>query len=125
MKNFRFKKKITAVALLLTFAACQRESELAKITTPDGPVNASPVALPYVMPDALMNVSPNSLKVADNESFYGIYTSSAQWGTCAVQTANTRRTASGSYIKLLTDAEKDLVGNDIDFRIELYAGYDE
>lgn len=66
----------------------------------------------------------SSFKIANGESFYSIYHEYPQWGVCPVKSSNTKRYAGGSYIRLVSDSEKDLIGNNIDFRIELYAGYD-
>lgn len=110
------KKSFFYLALACVAISCQREQPLEKADRLSATAGSSA---------ALLTVSPNSLKIADRESFYGIYTSSSQWGACAVKTSNTVRKGSGTYLRQLTDAEKDLIGNSIDFRIELYAAYDE
>lgn len=110
------KKSFFYLALVCVAISCQREQPLEKADRLSATAGSSA---------ALLTVSPNSLKIADRESFYGIYTSSSQWGACAVKTSNTVRKGSGTYLRQLTDAEKDLIGNSIDFRIELYAAYDE
>lgn len=75
---------------------------------------------------AIANVGAviSSFKVANKESFYGIYSDKSQWSVCTVNSSNTIRRGSGSYVRKLTDSEKDLIGSNIDFRIELSAAYD-
>jgi len=70
-------------------------------------------------------VSPNSVQIADNEGFFGIYSAASQWSPCKINTSNTRRIKSGTFVRLLTDDEKSQIGDSISFRIELHAAFDE
>ncbi|RNL75223.1 hypothetical protein ED312_21810 [Sinomicrobium pectinilyticum] len=72
-----------------------------------------------------LEITPNSLQIAYNEGFYGIYTSEEQWGECTVLSPNTVRIDQVNYIRKLTNEEKNQIGDSISFRIELYAAYDE